>query len=317
MKELDRNYINHNNAFLIDKSILKKGKSYCFNLYGHDTKEDNISLICENESPLTEKMYKELVTTRFLYVYSNDKNLYEEHYLENVQKVKKSFNLSNILNDTSEITHKLFEDPESLNNLKDIQFLVTNTVDLILKDNSILNSALSIFSHDYYTHTHSVHVKIYSLCLGKKLGLSKKALEDLGTAALLHDLGKSKVSKEILNKKGKLTFEEFEQMKNHPVYGYEMAKKLDICNNNILAGIRNHHEKMDGSGYPDGQKDKEIHIFAKIIAICDIFDALSSKRSYKNPLSAFDTLLKMKKEMSTQIDMKVLNEFILMLNSKE
>lgn len=316
MYTLNKNCINANCAFLIDKSILKKGKSYSFNLYGQERKNGIISLLCENDFILTEKMYKELITTRFIYIFNADKNLYEKYYMQNVQKVKKSLNLSNILNETEEITYKLFEDPESLNNLKDIQNSVTNTVSLILKDNSILSSALSIFSHDYYTHTHSVHVKIYSICLGKRLGLDKKALEELGTAALLHDLGKSKISKQILNKKEKLTNEEFLQIKKHPLFGYEIAKKLNINNKNILLGIRSHHEKIDGTGYPDGLKGNEIHLFAKIISICDIFDALSSKRSYKNPLSAFDTLLRMKKEMSNLIDIKILNEFILMLNSK-
>ena len=118
MYVLNKNCINPNCAFLIDKSILKKGKSYSFNLYGQERRNGIISLLCENDFVLTEKMYKELITTRFIYIFNADRDLYEKDYLQSVHKVKKSLNLSNILDETEEITYKLFEDPESLNNLK-------------------------------------------------------------------------------------------------------------------------------------------------------------------------------------------------------
>mgnify|MGYP002477467154 CR=1 FL=1 len=98
-----------------------------------------------------------------------------------------------------------------------------------------------------YTHTHSLNVSIYALCLGKSMGIDEKNLEDLGTTALLNDLGKSKITKEIINKKGKLTEYEYNEAKKHSIYGWALAKRLGITNKNILLGIRNHHEKLDGT----------------------------------------------------------------------
>lgn len=310
--DISKHYINSEKAYLIDKSIITKNSEFNFRLYGHNSKEDDIALISEKENNITSCMVKDLISTRFLYVYEKEKSAYDRYYSKFIENSKKNASFGNYLDDASILTHKLFENPESLSHVKDIKNTVENTVSIILKDDSILSSALSIFSHDYYTHTHSIHVKVYALCLGKHMGMSKAKLEALGTSALLHDLGKSKIPKEIINKNGKLTNSEFKKMMNHPSYGYEIARKLNITNKNVLSGIRNHHEKMDGTGYPDGLKKTEISEFARIIAICDVFDALTSKRSYKDPFTSFNALSKMKTEMNNHLDMSILDKFIKM-----
>ena len=171
---------------------------------------------------------------------------------------------------------------------------------------------MTIASHDYYTHTHSINVTIYALSLGSFLGIKGHALAELGEAALLHDLGKSKVDIEIINKNGKLTDKEFEEMKKHPLLGYTLGLKLGIKSRDVLEGIRHHHEKMDGSGYPLRMRGEKIPYFARIIGICDIFDALTSRRSYKEPMTSFDALLLMKTTMKEHIDPKLLNSMIKM-----
>jgi putative nucleotidyltransferase with HDIG domain len=123
---------------------------------------------------------------------------------------------------------------------------------------------MKIASYDYYTQTHSINVCVYALSLGSYLKLGDKMLEALGMAALIHDLGKSKVDSRIVNKKGYLTTAEFELMKSHPRYGYEIATNMGVKNALVLDGIRHHHEKLDGSGYPDGLKGREITLFARI-----------------------------------------------------
>ena len=211
----------------------------------------------------------------------------------------------------------IFENPESPETVKESKKIVNNMISTIMSDDFTVNSLITILSYDYYTHTHSLNVSVYALCLGKELRLKPTQLEDLGTAALLHDLGKSQVHKAIINKNGKLTEREFNEVKKHPIFGYELAKKLQIESKDILLGIRHHHEKMDGSGYPDKLTSDQIHIYAKIVGICDIFDALTTKRSYKNEVSTFDTLAMMKKEMGHQLDMDILNTFIqIFLNKK-
>ncbi len=173
---------------------------------------------------------------------------------------------------------------------------------------------MHVTAHDYYTHTHSINVSIYTLSLGSFLGITGKELEVLGMSAVLHDLGKSKIDYEIINKNGKLTDEEFTQMKHHPAYGHEIALSLGIEDERILSGIRHHHEKIEGGGYPDNLKGSQISQFARIIGVCDVFDALSTKRSYKDPMSSFESLRLMKQQMVGHLDMRMVDAFIKMLH---
>ena len=206
----------------------------------------------------------------------------------------------------------LFKNPDSLENMQKSQDLVDGFVNLALQDEATLASIMKIAAHDYYTHTHSINVSIYALSLAKFLGLKDKDLEDMGMAAMIHDLGKSKVNAAIINKNGKLTDAEFTEMKNHPQFGYEIALNMGITDKRILSGIRDHHEKLDGGGYPNGFKDKQISLFARIIAVSDVFDALTTKRSYKDAMSSFQAISIMKKQMDTHLDMRLVNALIQM-----
>jgi HD-GYP domain-containing protein (c-di-GMP phosphodiesterase class II) len=106
-------------------------------------------------------------------------------------------------------------------------------------------------------------------------------------------------------------------MKKHPVYGHEIAITMGITDNRILTGIRHHHEKMYGGGYPDNLSGEAISQFARIIGICDVFDALTTKRSYKDPMSSFEALKLMKDTMKEHLDVEMINSFIRMLRHRE
>ena len=129
-----------------------------------------------------------------------------------------------------------------------------------------------------YTEKHSENMVALSVSIGKKLGLSGIELENLEYGTLLHDIGKIAVPDDILNKPGKLTDEEFDEIKKHPIAGYEL---LSSVSKEIADIVRHHHEKIDGNGYPDGIKGNEIGITAKIVAVVDVFDALINVRPYK------------------------------------
>jgi HD-GYP domain-containing protein (c-di-GMP phosphodiesterase class II) len=194
---------------------------------------------------------------------------------------------------------------------------VNNFISTILSDDRAIESLMQIASYDYYTQTHSINVCVYSLSLGSYLKLEESVLEELGTAALLHDLGKSRVDNAITNKKGKLSIVEFEQMKLHSGYGHEIALKLGIEDPRILDGIRHHHEKLDGSGYPDGIRGKKITLFARIIGVCDVFDALSTTRTYKERIGSSTALHLMKDTMKQHLDMTFVDAFIRMQQHTE
>ena len=141
---------------------------------------------------------------------------------------------------------------------------------------------------DDYTYAHSVNVALYCSIIGLSIGLDEKALEELALAGLLHDLGKMSVPNEILNKEGRLTQEEYQIMKSHAKISYDIIKERWDVTPNVKVAVLFHHENVDGSGYPNGIMGEEMTLYTKIIHVADVFDALLSKRPYKQPYSAYE-----------------------------
>jgi len=160
---------------------------------------------------------------------------------------------------------------------KDYQLEVDNAKSLVLSLANVIEAK------DKYTDGHTRRVGLISKALGEKLGLSAEKIVTLEIAGIVHDIGKVGVPEMILNKPGKLTEEEFDTIKKHTVIGETICMPLN-CLQSCLDAIRHHHEKLDGSGYPDGLRGDELSIEARIIAVADIFDALYSKRPYRDKL---------------------------------
>lgn len=187
-----------------------------------------------------------------------------------------------------------------------ISGLISETV----KSNNVLGRLRRIDAADDYTYRHSINVCILSTMIGKWLGYRGKKLRSLSTAALLHDIGKAMMPSEILNKKGKLTPKEFEVAKQHAVMGYKILKENNAISNDVCLGVLQHHERMDGSGYSMGVKGEKIHEFAKIIAVADIFDAMTSKRVYKEKESPFKVAEQIADDSFQRLDPVVSNCFL-------
>lgn len=145
------------------------------------------------------------------------------------------------------------------------------------------------------TYAHSLNVAIISRIIGKWLHFSNEELDTLTLAGLLHDIGKTKIPDEFLNKDGKLTDEEFQMIRNHPKYGYDILKSQPL-NSHIKKAALMHHERCDGSGYPMGLTMEEIDDYALIIAIADVYDAMTAARSYRAPLCPFEVIAEFEKD---------------------
>ncbi len=307
----------------IDKRFLTEGNKINFEVYETNEGKSSMTLFLQSNSVVDSHAKIQLREIEQLYISEDSYREYEDYVDGHLQSVAKDMNIpldekvAVVYENATRILNNLFENPESLKNLENSKEVVSSFIEMVLNDFNALESLMKITAHDYYTHTHSINVSIYAICLGEYLGIKDDELLDLGTSALLHDIGKSKISYEIINKNGALSEEEFSSMKYHSAFGYELALKLGITDRNILSGIRHHHEKMDGKGYPDGIEDENISQFARIIGTCDVFDALTTKRSYKDPFSSFDALAMMKKQMSTHLDMNLVNSFIMMLSDKK
>jgi putative nucleotidyltransferase with HDIG domain len=161
--------------------------------------------------------------------------------------------------------------------------------------------AKSLEARDVYTRGHSQRVSEVSMMIGEKMGLSAEALEELRVGTILHDIGKIGVPDSILNKPGRLTDEEFVIMKSHPVIGYEICSPLGVSEG-VLMIIRNHHEKLDGSGYPDGLKGGELPLSLRIVCVADAFDAMSSRRPYRHVMAMNRVLAELSAGAGVQFD---------------
>lgn len=168
---------------------------------------------------------------------------------------------------------------------------VANTlVDELAKNQNVLLNFTDLRTCNDYLFNHSVSVAVLSIMAGIKLGYDELRLRDLGVGALLHDVGQTQVSKEILNKKSRLTPEESKEVRKHPVLGFEILRKNpDISLISAHCAFQ-HHERFDGTGYPRGLKGKEINQSAHIVAIADVFDALTSDSPYRKALSVHEAL---------------------------
>jgi HD-GYP domain-containing protein (c-di-GMP phosphodiesterase class II) len=179
--------------------------------------------------------------------------------------------------------------------IKDSLNIVEDMVDYIISMGDVNTSLYDIRTYDNYTYVHSLDTCIMASFLGLSDGsFNEKELKELAIGAILHDIGKIKISGKIINKCGALTDEEFQEIKKHPIYGEEiLSKNVRIPDNSIKAVIQ-HHERVDGRGYPHRLTDKEISKFGKVVCICDVYDAVSNDRVYRNkfsPNEAYELIL--------------------------
>jgi len=208
----------------------------------------------------------------------------------------------------------LYQDTES-SNFMDVTRSITNDLVKAIDDNDAIAVDISALKvSDEYTFKHSVDVATMAMIVSRQYGFNDEQVQQIGVSGLLHDIGKSKIPTEVLNKAQKLTDEEFALIKKHSLLGYEILKDKPELSNAVKMGVLQHHEKINGSGYPMGVTEEQIHIFAKIIAVTDIYDALVTERPYKKaftPRNAVEMIMAMTGELDLQVMQSFLESVIL------
>jgi HD-GYP domain-containing protein (c-di-GMP phosphodiesterase class II) len=268
----------------------KPGMRLAYNIYD----ADGHTLICKG-SVLTEFYVKKLNEFGFSGIYIAD-SLSDDIVIEPI--------ISNDLRTEGLKTVKNSDIDGSKGISKKIvdQILRRGVLSLDLKD---------LRSFDGYTYAHSVNVAVISCIIGFGLKMNSEALEQLVMAGLLHDLGKQQIPPEILNKPARLTAEEYKIMKSHPELSYEMIRDRWDISSYVKTAVRYHHENVDGSGYPEGLTGDQLNIYAKILHVADVYDALVSRRKYKEPYSPYEACEYLMGAGGIMFDTKVVEALLL------
>ncbi len=295
----------------IPSSILKPGMVIFDDVYNDagalilikDTILDKrqIEKICLNN---VEKIKIKLTENDGLYASREEiKSVYNQ---ENVRSFRQKYE-----NKVDEVTHIIKEigrgasvDVHSVNQISKHIMKEFSTV------SDVINYLHLVRPMDNYTYSHSLNVSLMSIIIGRWMNLSEAEIDEIATAGLLHDIGKTKISEKLLVKPGKLTDSEFDELKKHPVLGYMMMENIKDATLNMRYAVLLHHEKIDGSGYPVGAVDEEIPLFPKIVAIADIYDAMTSNRSYRNRMCPFEVIKNFEMQTFGKLDTRILTVFI-------
>ncbi len=261
--------------------------------------ERQMTLYRSSDLPFTEVTQRKLLENGIdvLYVSGKDKVVFQRYLERNLDIILSNpdipqYKKAGILYETSKaLIEDLFENPTYGENIIRSKELVGNTIEYLLQGREAFLNLMKITNVNYSTFSHSVNVCTLTLSLAQQAGFTdSKFLYELGVGALLHDVGKSKVSERILSKPTRLSLKEFEIVKRHPQWGIEILRESDEIPEESYFPVIQHHERGNRRGYPNNLDLKSMHIFSKIVAIVDSFDAMTSDRVYQKALSPFEAL---------------------------
>ena len=266
---------------LISINVLKEGMVVgrtIWNEAGHP--------LLQKDVVVSKRMLERLRELNIQYLYIDDQISNGIEVEETVSPAKRNKAVKNIT-ETFNAVKKVKSEQASYvldQQSKVIGSLVDDLLNSIMDNKEILTVLTDAYLYDEYLYQHSFQVTLYSIAIAKELGYSYEDVRLIGIGALLHDIGKLLIPAEILLKPGRLTIEEYEEMKQHTRYGFDLLRNLHSVSLLIAHCAFQHHERNDGSGYPRGLVDFEIHPFAKIIGVADVFDAVTSNRVYREKM---------------------------------
>lgn len=273
-----------------------------FNLYARD-KNDRMVLFCKKGFEITPRHRQFLAkSTRIFYVSGDQLNDYHDYNFERIDKIVSSVDIppkekAQVVQGVGKrIVGKLLDDPRSGKAILHSGKFVNTCIEIIFNFPKVTETLLALGSSDSYALSHSLNVCTFSLLVGKKLlGSFSKDLWRIGMAGLLQDIGMARISKKIIDKPGKLSAVEMSQVKRHPEYTSEILSGHNV-DESVVAACHDHHERADGSGYPRNLSGAEVHLFARILAVADVYDALTSDRPYRKAMDHLEAITEMARE---------------------
>lgn len=286
-----------------DKFVLFRAAKLPFTLRDRDrlkaAKMDTIYIMCNSDKEIRR---------------------FYEHNLSNIidnQKIPSQKKADVLYECATGIARDIFENPQNKENIGRSKEVVENTIRLMAQGTDAFLRIISLSSHDYYTYTHCVNVMTFSVGLLSAMGIKDAAiLKEAGMGALLHDVGKAKIPLEILNKPGPLTDEEWVIMKKHPALGLEMLAGSPVPERGKNIVVQ-HHEKINGAGYPYGLKGEDVPLVSQVVSICDAYDAMTTNRCYQKALKPIQAFKIITQEMRGHFDPVLVEKMIKLLNLKD
>ncbi|WP_297424241.1 HD-GYP domain-containing protein [Clostridium sp.] len=268
---------------------------------GHNRRSE--AFLFKKGTILTREKIDKLITFDISGVYIEDGRTNEilDYKLrkESVSAIKKIF-------EVCENSHQILSD----DTIKEVEKISDKLVRNINKNKGITIGISDLQSYDENTYLHSLSVTVISIAIGSELGLNRKQLCDLGVCAMLHDIGKVEIPIELISKPARLTEDEFDIVKTHASLGGNFVSGNKEVNDEIYFGIISHHERFDGTGYPNGLKKDRIPLFGRIIAVADVYDALTANRPYRRPIKPFEAIEYIMGGAGTSFDYNVVKAFL-------
>jgi len=284
--------------------------------------ENKYVLYLSRDNALSEQQLADLAKKKInrLYISSEEEDDYNRYIQEHLPDIVRDAAIPVetksrvVYHASSSVVQDVFREPRA-ENIQRSKEVITSTVSLILSDDTAARKLMQLTSHDYYTYTHSVNVCVFAVALSKEVfpSMSDDDLHLVGAGLALHDVGKSLIPLDVLNKEGPLDDDEWTLMRTHPEKGARILEETGHMTDVARVITLQHHERSDGSGYPARLKGNQIHDLARVCAIADVFDALSTNRSYREAMPWFDALNLMKSEMAHHFPAEYFEKFVLLL----
>ena len=292
-----------------------------FSLYLHHPKQDSYVLYRRGNLTFGEVHRERLRASRVkqLYIASSQRGAYLRYVEEHLDQILSDPNLSDaeknevFYGSATNMMEDLFANPSVGANVRRTKAFIGTTVHHLIAHPDNTTALIELLNFDYSTFSHSVNVCIFGLALASRLGYSSRELDELGIGLMLHDIGKSKIDDAILFKPGALDEDEWAVIRMHPDLGLELVEQATHLSEDSAAVIHQHHERCNGEGYPQNLTAEYIHPYAKIGAVCDVFDAMTTRRCYRDAVPSYDAIFEMQETMGHQLDRFLLREMVVLM----
>ncbi|MEN2768368.1 HD-GYP domain-containing protein [Ornithinibacillus xuwenensis] len=278
---------------------------------GQTIYRDNGTVLLQRGMKLTDRLVKRLENQGITYVYIEDeltKDIVVQPAISERLRQDATTSMKKLFTDVQKsnlLSNSFILDKEE----KSLMDIIQRIMDEINNHQESITLLGDIYLTDDYIFQHSLNVTIYALAIGTELKLNAKELSELGKGAILHDIGKIFISQDILQKPDRLLDDEYETMKTHTTLGYELLRKNHSYSSVVAHCAYQHHERLNGTGYPRGLVGESIHLFAQIIGVADVFDAVTSNRVYRKAMLPHEGLELLYSAAVDQFDSRIINAF--------